>query len=149
MTPGVSNAKVLHRCVSTAMRLCTVSLWQYCQCAPDCSTPRSQTLSCLETRTTLIPSLAVSFSGLGLHFCISDLLLELRSLRSAFPTLIRLLQIALTVVVTTAHCERSFSALKRIKTYLRSTMTEQRLVDLDEIFDMFAGEDKNRRIAIF
>ena len=95
---------------------------------------------------------------------ISDLLLELRSLRSAFPTLIRLLQIALTVVVTTAHCERSFSALKRIKTYLRSTMTEQRLVDLavlsierdlsgllslDEIIDTFAGEDKNRRIALF
>ena len=56
-----------------------------------------------------------------------------------------------------------FSALKRIKTYLRSTMTEQRLVDLavlsieqdlsgllslDEIIDTFAGEDKNRRIAL-
>ena len=115
-------------------------------------------------RTTLVPlSLAVSFSGLGLHFYISDLLLELRSSRSAFPTLIRLLQIALTVVVTTAHCERSFSALKHIKTSLRSTMTKQRLVDLavlsierdlsglpslDEIIDTFAGEDKNRRIIL-
>ena len=82
-------------------------------------------------RTTLVPlSLAVSFSGLGLHFYISDLLLELRSLRSAFPTLIRLLQIALTVRNYCTLRKISFSALKRIKTYLRSTMTEQCLVDL-------------------
>lgn len=42
---------------------------------------------------------------------ISDLLLEIAPLGTAFPTLVRLLQIALTIVVTTAHCERSFSAL--------------------------------------
>ena len=54
--PGVSNAKVLRRRVCTATRLCTVALRQYCQCAPDCSTPRSQTLSCLGTRTTLVQS---------------------------------------------------------------------------------------------
>ena len=53
--PGVSNAKVLRRRVCTATCLCTVALRQYCQCAPDCSTPRSQTLSCLGTRTTLVP----------------------------------------------------------------------------------------------
>lgn len=29
-----------------------------------------------------------------------------------------------------ASCERSFSALKRIKTYLRNTMTEERLAGL-------------------
>ena len=54
--PGVSNAKVLRRRVCTATRLCIVALRQYCQCAPDCSTPRSQTLSCLGTRTTLVQS---------------------------------------------------------------------------------------------
>ena len=54
--PGVSNAKVLRRRVCTATHLCTVALRQYCQCAPDCSTPRSQTLSCLGTRTTLVQS---------------------------------------------------------------------------------------------
>ena len=43
-----------------------------------------------------------------------------------------LLHIALTICVTTAQCERSFSSLKRIKTCLRSTMSEQRqrLLDL-------------------
>ena len=52
---------------------------------------------------------------------------ELSSLRTAFPVL---LKITLTITVSTAHCECSFSALKRIKKYLRSTMTQQQLVDL-------------------
>ena len=36
----------------------------------------------------------------------------------------------MTIGVNTAHCEGSFSTLKRIKSYLRSTMCEQRLTDL-------------------
>ena len=42
----------------------------------------------------------------------------------------KLLQISMTICVSTAKCERSFSALKRIKTYLRSSMSEQRLTDM-------------------
>ena len=61
---------------------------------------------------------------------ISELICELYPLKSAFPTLLKLLQIALTIVVTTSECERTFSALKRIKTYLLSTMTNERLSDL-------------------
>ena len=94
---------------------------------------------------------------------ISDVIMSLYPLRQAFPTLLKLLQIALTVCVTSAQCERCFSALKRIKTYLRSTMTEQRLVDLailsverdiaqqleiDTVIDRFAYSDKNRRITL-
>ncbi|CAF1563499.1 unnamed protein product, partial [Didymodactylos carnosus] len=41
-----------------------------------------------------------------------------------FSTLIRLY---LTIPVTTATAERSFSVMNRIKTYLRSSMTQQRL----------------------
>ena len=100
--------------------------------------------------------------GKDIH-SIADVLLELSSLRIAFPLLTKLLQIALTIVVSTAHCERSFSALKRIKTYLRSTMTEQRLIDLavlsierelskqislDQVVNDFASTDKNRRILL-
>jgi hypothetical protein len=39
-------------------------------------------------------------------------------------------QLVLTMPVSSANAERSFSALKRVKTYLRSTMAEQRLNNL-------------------
>ena len=42
----------------------------------------------------------------------------------------KLLRTALTIAVNTAQCERAFSTLKRVKSYLRSTMNEQRLSDL-------------------
>ena len=38
-----------------------------------------------------------------------------------------LIKLFLTIPVTTASAERSFSALRRLKTYLRSTMTQNRL----------------------
>ena len=72
-------------------------------------------------------------------------------------------QIALTVAVTSAESERSFSAFKRIKTRLRSRMVEDRLssltvlsiereiamtIDLDEVVDSFAATEKNRRIVL-
>ena len=94
---------------------------------------------------------------------IHDVFLELLPLRSAFPILLKLVQISMTIVVSTAHCERSFSALKRIKTYLRASMGEERLqnlsilaiekklaseLSLDAVVDIFASEDKNRRILL-
>ena len=51
------------------------------------------------------------------------------SLQAAFPTLKQVFQIALTLAVSTAQCEWSFSAVKRIKTYLRTSMSEKRLTD--------------------
>ena len=44
-----------------------------------------------------------------------------------FPMLLRCLKIAMTFGVTSAAAERSFSSLRRIKTYLRSTMGQERL----------------------
>ena len=41
-----------------------------------------------------------------------------------------LLRLFGTLPVTTATAERSFSTLRRLKTYLRSTMSEERLTDL-------------------
>ena len=61
---------------------------------------------------------------------IRDILLELQPFKKAFPALVRLLQIAMTICVSSAQCERCFSALKHIKSYLQCTMTERRLVHL-------------------
>ena len=52
-----------------------------------------------------------------LHSLSSD---QLR--QDVFPELIKLLKIVLTIPMTTAEPERRFSTLKRIKTFLRSTM---------------------------
>lgn len=42
----------------------------------------------------------------------------------------RVLQLVLVMPATNATSERSFSALRRVKGYLRSTMTQQRLNNL-------------------
>ena len=44
-----------------------------------------------------------------------------------FPNLETLFKITCTLAVTSAECERSISRLRYLKTYLRSTMTEERL----------------------
>ena len=66
-------------------------------------------------------------------------------------------KILLTMPVSSATAERSFSSLKRIETYLQSTMIEDRLnglalhrnyqIDLDRIIQQFAA-DGNRRIQL-
>lgn len=51
---------------------------------------------------------------------IGDVLMELAPLKLAFPAVVKLLQFSMTMCVSTAKFERSFSALimKRIKSYL-------------------------------
>ena len=63
------------------------------------------------------------------------------------------------VPVTTSECERTVSVLRRLKTYLRSTMRQGRLrslailninytmvIDDDEVIDMFARKHPRRMI---
>ncbi|XP_067122626.1 uncharacterized protein [Centruroides vittatus] len=49
---------------------------------------------------------------------------------SVFPNLRISIQILLTIAVSIANCERSFSKLKLILSYLRATMGQERLCDL-------------------
>jgi len=48
----------------------------------------------------------------------------------AFQELYRLVYIALTLPVSSASCERSFSAMKLIKSYLHSIMCDSRLSNI-------------------
>lgn len=77
--------------------------------------------------------------------------------KTFLPGIYALLQIFATIPVSTAAAERSFSALKLLKTYLRSTMNEDRIsslalvyihndlkIDVEKIIDRFAI--KNRRL---
>jgi len=44
-----------------------------------------------------------------------------------FPTLTQIIQISLTIPVNSWSCERSFSVLRRLHTWLRCTMGQDRL----------------------
>lgn len=83
--------------------------------------------------------------------------------QDVFYELFRLCKIAVVLPVTSASCERSFSSLRLIKTYLWSTMTERRLsslavlsieskrtkaLDLDKFIKRFAEQHGNRRIQL-
>ncbi|KZS15310.1 Zinc finger MYM-type-like protein [Daphnia magna] len=50
-----------------------------------------------------------------------------QSLTSIIPEFVKLMKIVLTMPVSTCTAERSFSCLCRLKTYLHSTMTQERL----------------------
>lgn len=96
-----------------------------------------------------------------------DVFTHLLPLQAAFPTIVKLFQIAMTLVVSTAQCERSFSTLRRIKTHLRTTMSNERLTDISllslerdlcsvervpnfiqDTIKEFEGIDKNRTIRL-
>ena len=48
----------------------------------------------------------------------------------SYPNIFTAFQIFVTIPVTTCTCKRSISGLRRLKTYLRSTMTDNRLTAL-------------------
>ena len=76
-----------------------------------------------------------------------------------FPNINTILRIILTFPVTTCECERSISVLNRVKTYNRTTQTDQRLsslciihayreckIDFDKVVNTFAAEDPRKMV---
>jgi hypothetical protein len=55
---------------------------------------------------------------------------KLTEMKSAFPDLATFARLVLTMPVSSAGAERSFSTMKRVKTCLRSTMADSRLSNL-------------------
>ena len=75
----------------------------------------------------------------------------------AFPNIFTALKILAVVPVTTCECERSVSALRRMKTWLRNTMVTERLnglaqmhinddisIDVKEVINTFARQHPSR-----
>lgn len=60
----------------------------------------------------------------------NEVLQCLSNMKVAFPNLITFVRLVLTIPVSSAGAERSFSVMKRVKTFLRSTMTCDRLNSL-------------------
>ena len=59
-----------------------------------------------------------------------DAVAAIESQKEFYPSIYNLLKILATIPVTTASAERTFSCLRRLKTYLRSAMGEDRLSGL-------------------
>ena len=67
------------------------------------------------------------------HKSYSDLwqiLLTKDPYKTDFSNILHLVRIMLTLPISSAECERAFSVQKRINSYLRSSMSVQRLSDL-------------------
>ncbi|XP_066969177.1 zinc finger MYM-type protein 1-like [Macrobrachium rosenbergii] len=94
---------------------------------------------------------------------ITQFLSFLSPYKAAFDCLYKLLLISVTLPVTSASCERSFSKMKLVKTFLRNSMTSARLsniallsiesaraegIDLDCFVDEFDSRHDNRRIKL-
>ena len=51
-----------------------------------------------------------------------------------YPNVFKLLQLVMTLPVSSATCERSFSAMRRVRNYLRTTMSEDRFSALSSLY---------------
>ena len=84
-----------------------------------------------------------------------------QQIQCCYSQVVVLLELILTIPISSASCERSFSCLKRVKTFLRNTMGDDRLrnlallsiekqlcktLDRDRVIDRFAAKD--RRIEL-
>jgi hypothetical protein len=96
---------------------------------------------------------------------VAEVLRLIECFRAGFEETWHMLQIAITVPVTSAECERSFSVMKRIKSYLRSTMSHERLrnismlaierelsdmsvINWDEVVDKFSEGDRRIHLRL-
>ncbi|XP_077972701.1 zinc finger MYM-type protein 1-like [Styela clava] len=78
--------------------------------------------------------------------CLEGLLLSARD----YPSVYTAIQIVMTLPATTVEAERSFSCMKRVKTWLRSSMTSNRLSDLCVLHchrEMVTEEKINRVVS--
>lgn len=92
-----------------------------------------------------------------------EFLSMLKPYKDSFEDIYKLLRISVTLPVTSASCDHSFSCIRRVKTYLRNRMVNPRLSnlaclsihaertkapDVEKIIDSFALNHGNRRIVL-
>jgi len=91
--------------------------------------------------------------------CVTEILAKCDE--EIFPLINRLLTILITLPISNASAERTFSTLRRLKTWLRSTMSETRLtglallnihrdidVDVYKVIDMFSKTNRKLDFAL-
>ena len=71
--------------------------------------------------------LADSFKEMSMQAVLKELAVPESTLATMYPCLSKLASIALVLPISTAECERSFSAMKRVKTELRNRIVTKTL----------------------
>ncbi|XP_060866715.1 zinc finger MYM-type protein 1-like [Metopolophium dirhodum] len=85
-------------------------------------------MECLKSEMTVARNCAIQLSN---KFGLKELKQVIS--KTVYPNLFKLLQVALVLPISSASCERSFSAMRRIKSWTRTTMGQERLSDLSII----------------
>lgn len=125
----------------------------------------SSDVDSVEMEVKLLPKLIKRYKEENKYeiHTLPQLLTLLTEYRLAFHELHKMAVIAVTIPVSSASCERSFSCLRRLKSYLRNTMANERIsdlallaveketvkqVDLAAVVEAFDSEHQNRRIRL-
>ena len=122
----------------------------------------------LESQIAMLPDLVNAYTAeqnlkklTVTNVCtIAEMLLNVPSAKAMFTEIDKLVRVYFTIPITTATAERSFSVLRRIKTYLHSSMTEESLnnvillhshkdltssLDLKEVGQLFIDANSRRQ----
>lgn len=110
---------------------------------------------------TVFKNMILQSTGPNVEISIEGMIPIMSENKFTFPNLYKLFNAALTLPISSSTCERSFSAMRKIKTWLRTSMLQDRFTDIsilyiekdiskfintDEILNLFS--DKNRYILL-
>ena len=119
---------------------------------------KSENERLLTLRTNVRPHTSTDKGDeLELPKSIAETLKAIRPIKDIVPTIVKALRLLGTIPVTACECERCNSSLKRLKTYTRSTVGQERMdslalshihrfvnVNTDNIIDEFARRNPRR-----
>jgi len=118
-------------------------------------------MECLNSEMTVAKNVVVQNIGSVVNIDITDGIRVLSENQTVFLNLQKLFTIVLTIPISSATCERSFRAMKKIKTWPRTSMLQDRFSNLsilyieknmskninnNDILNIFA--DKNRYLLL-
>ncbi|KAF0691097.1 zinc finger MYM-type protein 1-like, partial [Aphis craccivora] len=107
---------------------------------------------CLNSEMTVAKNVVVQNIGSDVNIDITNVIRVLSENQTVFPNLQKLFTIALTIPISSATCERSFSAMKKKKNWLRTSMLQDRFSNLSILYiekDMSKNINSNDILNIF
>lgn len=137
------------------MKNCCLKLENALTHGEDCDIDAKRLVSELQILQEMLPSEAYQYGNPWNSIKV----MEFAKKMDMFPNILVAYRVLLTVPITVASAERSFSKLKLIKSYLRTTMTQDRLnglailsieknmlkaIDVEHIVEDFASKNARR-----